>query len=118
VLETQVGDVARLKRLEMPEFKLGVPVGAAALGSQIQHEPEWIKIGAAPWILSRVRHGPAQLSAIEVSRDSAAASEDADSWHIRVVRSDVGARTRRSDRTRTEIGEATLLLEIDRPFDG
>ena len=73
----------------MSVLKLGIPVGAAAFRSQIQHQPERIKIGRAARILSRVRHRAAHLSAVEVPDDTITASEDAESGNIRVVRVDV-----------------------------
>jgi hypothetical protein len=42
--------------------------------------------------LSSVGHHAAHLAAVEVADDAVAASEDAESWNIRVVRVDVSPR--------------------------
>jgi len=69
--------------------------------------------------LSRVGHHAAHLAAVEVADDAVAASEDVESWNIRVVRVDVSPCVLAAEvKDEWRIGEAALPLVHDEAFDG
>jgi hypothetical protein len=69
--------------------------------------------------LSRVGHHAAHLAAVEVADDAVAASEEAESWTIRVVRVDLSPRVLAAEvKDEWRIGEAALPLELDEAFVG
>ena len=69
--------------------------------------------------MSRIGHHAAHLAAVELADDAVAASEDAESWNIRVVRFDVSPRILAAEvKDEWRIGEAALPLVHDEAFDG
>src|SRR5690349_16200419 len=72
-------------------FELGVPVGATAFGSPVEHEPEGIEIGAAARVLAGVGHGGTHFAGVEMADHAVAAGEDTEAGNVGVVGIDVGA---------------------------
>ena len=69
--------------------------------------------------MSRVGHHAAHLAAVELADDAVAASDDAETWNIRVVRVDVSPRILAAEvKEEWSIGEAALPLVHDEAFDG
>ena len=99
-------------------IKLRIPVRAAALRRQVQHQPERIQVWGSTRILSGVCHRSAHLAAVDLADDSIALVEDAEAGDIGVVSVDVGASVfAGAIGEERQISEAALILIIEEALD-
>ncbi len=72
-------------------LELRVPVGAATLRRQIQHQPKRVGVVGTARIPSGVGHRSAHLATVEVINRSVTPGENTEAWYVGVAGIDVGA---------------------------
>src|SRR5277367_5675504 len=100
-------------------LELRIPVGAATLRRQIQHQPKGVEVWGTAWILSGVGHRATHLTTVEVVNRSVTPGENGEAWYVGVAGTDVGAREIAGHvGDKREVREAVVFLIFHQSLDG